>query len=259
MKSGIEYVKAGFLVRFRYKANAVLQVAGTIIIVLIQYYLWSTIGNNTDIGIENILLYTILARIVLSLYPDYTTINFVAGKILKGEIVLYLVRPIKLPLIVFCNEIGNLLYNLVFIFFPSILITWLIVDLPINIISLENICHFIISFILSYIISFLLSYLIACLAIWIVNIWGILEFYDALLILCGGTLLPLSIYPEVIQKILIYLPFQSIFFTPLAILTGNDPLVSNPILIQFLWIVILIGINYILTQFIKKRINFMGG
>jgi len=259
MKNGIEYAKAGFLVRFRYKANSVLQVAGTIIIVLIQFYLWSAIGNNTDIGIENILMYTVIARIVLSLYPDYTTINFVAEKILKGEIVLYLVRPIKLPLIVFYNEMGNFLYNLVFIFFPSILITWLFIDLPTDIISLKNICYFIISFMLSYLISFLLSYFIACLAIWIVNIWGILELYDALLLLCGGTLLPLSIYPEIVQKVLIYLPFQSIFFTPLSILTGNDPLVSNPILVQFLWIVSFVGINYILTQFIKKRTSFMGG
>src|SRR5690625_5535382 len=101
MKNGIEYAKAGFLVRFRYKANSVLQVAGTIIIVLIQFYLWSAIGNNTDIGIENILMYTVIARIVLSLYPDYTTINFIAIILLNVEYYLYFVILINMTLFVF--------------------------------------------------------------------------------------------------------------------------------------------------------------
>src|SRR5699024_9251625 len=98
---------------------------------------------------------------------------------------------------------GNFLYNLVFIFFPSILITWLFIDLPTDIISLKNICYFIISFMLSYLISFLLSYFIACLSIWIVNIWRILDLYYVLLLLCVGTLLTLSIYREIVQKFLI--------------------------------------------------------
>ncbi|MGG4178631.1 ABC-2 family transporter protein [Virgibacillus pantothenticus] len=259
MNRAIEYTKASFQIRFRYKANSILQIAGTIIVVLIQYYLWSSINMDSNVGVENIILYTILARIILSLYPDYTTIRFVADKILKGEIALYLIRPLKLYIIVFFNELGNLLYNLIFIFIPSIIITLILVDLPLSVISLENTLLFIVSFMLSYFLSFLLSYFIACLSIWIINIWGILEFYDALLLICGGTLIPLSIYPEIVQKILALLPFQSIFFTPLAIFTGNNSLVNNPLLVQVLWIILLIGINLVVTNVIKKRINFMGG
>lgn len=254
------YIKGSFYSNLQYKSNTLLQIIGTMVIVFIQYYLWIAIGENTNIKhFRNILLYVVLSRIILSLYPDYNTINFVSNKILKGDIVYYLVRPIQLWRITFANEIGVLVYNILFILSPTVILTMLFLDVHFEVITLTDIIFFVLSFLCAYILSFLLSYAIAKLSIWLVDIWGILEFYHVLLLICGGTLIPLNVYPEIIQKILLFFPFQSMFYTPLSYLTGTPSIVTYPILVQLLWIGIFIIINIFIDYKVKNKSDYMGG
>ncbi|KAA2301109.1 hypothetical protein FY526_26700, partial [Clostridioides difficile] len=138
--------------------------------------------------------------------PDHGTVSFIADKILRGNIVIDLSKPVRLPVIVFFNEIGSLAFNFCFVVIPSIIFSMVFIKIPLNIISASQLLLFFISFVLAYILSFLMCYLIASLSIWIGNVWGVLEMYDALIMIFGGSLVPLSLYPGLLKTIAVYTP-----------------------------------------------------
>jgi len=253
------YCIAAYKTSFIYRSNVWLQILGVIILIAIQFFLWtSTMQEENTTIIYSILIYTIFSRIFVFILPGARTIKFISDKILTGKIIMELIKPIRLSVITFFNELGFLIFNFLFLVLPSMVIIFLIFDISILNLHFLNL-EFVISFFFSFILSFLISYCIGTLSIWIGNIWGVNELYNALMIVFGGSLLPLSLYPEFLKNIALFLPFQCIYFTPLAYFSGITSISGNPILIQFMWILIFLLIMNFLTKMVNRKVAYMGG
>lgn len=119
--------------------------------------------------------------------------------------------------------------------------------------------YFIMVLILSGIIFALLQALIGALAFWVTEIWPFAETFEVILYLFGGTLAPMSLLPNAIQRISLYLPFRYIFYEPVMMMLGNqhDPL--SLLIRQGIFVVVLVIFYKLLWRAGIKRYEGIGG
>jgi ABC-2 type transport system permease protein len=79
-----------------------------------------------------------------------------------------------------------------------------------------------VSLLLAFIISFNFDYAVGLTAFYTESIWGISTTKEILISVLSGALLPLQFFPAAIQQILMVLPFQAMYFTPLMMITRPD-------------------------------------
>ncbi|WAA09133.1 ABC transporter permease [Fervidibacillus albus] len=261
---GFAYFLASFKISLRYRVNVWLQVLGAIILVSIQYFLWENIGNHNEsllngIEVNSIMLYVIFSRLLVFIIPGNGTTSFISQKILKGTITVDLLRPVHIQVSALCHEFGKLLFNSIFILVPSILISILFLDIPIVKVDVDQLLLFGLSITLSYLLAFQMSFMIGVFSIWFGNVWGVREFYEALLMIFGGSLIPISLYPTFFQMIAIYSPFQSIYFTPLTWISNIDHFIDHPIVVQVCWLFIFGSLNHFLLRYALRKAVIQGG
>lgn len=111
----------------------------------------------------------------------------------------------------------------------------------------------IVFFLLSFCFAFLLKYIIGCilgfLTTWIGEISGLLDLWDNIESFLSGGLVPLSLFPKQINKVISCLPFKYTLFVPVNIYMGNleQDEIFAAIGIQLIWCVSL-GIILIATR-----------
>jgi ABC-2 type transport system permease protein len=84
---------------------------------------------------------------------------------------------------------------------------------------------------------------------------------DTIVSILSGSLIPIWFFPEGVQKVLAYLPFQYTYQTPLGLYIGKITVSEGllQILIQFVWIVILGGLTIIAWRRARRNVLIQGG
>ncbi|MGX7085000.1 ABC-2 family transporter protein [Gemella bergeri] len=116
-------------------------------------------------------------------------------------------------------------------------------------------------YLLSYIIAFLLGYIVALLSTVFIRINGISELVNALLIIFGGGLLPLDLYPKLLLKISEVTPFYAIMYAPISIIVYDNDFGKILFIlgIQIFWLITLLIVSKKLSQYVFKKFDIMGG
>ncbi|MCB1045867.1 MAG: ABC-2 family transporter protein, partial [Calditrichaeota bacterium] len=83
-------------------------------------------------------------------------------------------------------------------------------------------------------------------AFWADNVWSLNVLFRFASGLLGGTMLPLSLFPEWGQRILVWLPFRQLFSEPVLILLGQHSTGAwlRSLLVTLLWI----GVAWVLQN-----------
>ena len=106
---------------------------------------------------------------------------------------------------------------------------------------------------MSFLICVLFDFCFGMVAFFTTYIFGMLMAKEAIMSFLTGQLIPLSFFPEVVQRMFDFLPFSSIVYTPVMIYlgkyTGSELLFV--LFRQAAWVVIL----YLLGTFIWKRVT----
>ena len=84
---------------------------------------------------------------------------------------------------------------------------------------------------------------------------------DAVLLFLTGQLIPLSFFPDVVQKVFSYLPFSSMTYTPVMIYLGKYQGMEllKVLLIQLAWVVLLYLFGSLIWKKVTKRLIVLGG
>ena len=114
---------------------------------------------------------------------------------------------------------------------------------------------------MSFLISVLFDFCFGMVAFFTTYIFGMLMAKEAILSFLCGQLIPLSFFPESIQRIFDFLPFSSMVYTPVMVYlgkyTGTDLLIV--LLKQALWVVILYAFGSLIWKKVTKRLIVLGG
>jgi len=110
---------------------------------------------------------------------------------------------------------------------------------------------FLLSLLLASLLQFFLFESLSLLSFWVENTYGIRFTMRVIMEVLGGALIPLSFFPEILEKIFLFLPFHFLIYLPMKIYLGKMEMNQIPLKlsIEVGWIV---GFG-ILNLFVWKR------
>ena len=128
-------------------------------------------------------------------------------------------------------------------------------------INLASILIFLISIILGCLINIYYSYIFGLLSFKFYNIWGISQIARAIIMLVSGAMIPLTFFPEIIQKLFNFLPFSSIIYTPAMIYLNklSYAQIAKSLGLQLIWVVILMVLSKIMWNKVIDKLTIQGG
>jgi len=249
-----------------YRANVVIFVLGDAMILAVTYYLWKAIFNSSPERILNgfsfqeMIIYVLLSFVV-AIMIDPGINGTIYREVKDGSIAMNLIRPINFQKRIFFEGLGNFLYNLCLIFsIGFIAIIYLSIKYQGGV-NLLNIILFMVSVVMAFCINFLFSYSLSLLSFKITNMWGLFQIMQAVVQLLSGALIPMVFFPSIVQKIFVFLPFQSMIYTPCMIYLGKLSVgqIIISLGIQFIWIILLYLLSKVMWKALIKNLVILGG
>lgn len=228
-------------------------------------FLWKSVYqyNDTISGFSfNQMLVYFLATNLFFIFTDMETVWSMSEEIKEGRISLYMVKPIsyKMRLVfeVFGRMIGILILLIPVVFATGVVIT-LIFDIVWTI-TLIDVMLSILFIPLIILLMFEFSFFFGTLVIYTNNEFGLVIFMSVFIRIVSGQLIPIALYPEAIQNMIRYMPFQFISYPPLILLdkvSDMQGLIGLGIL--FLWVILFKVINHFMYRFSIKKMVVFGG
>lgn len=274
--------------KYTYRFKALMWSFSTLFNMLVQYYLWKTIYfelNGTFMGIarNNYLTYISFGVVFYNITSCMENMN-IAEDIKTGNISINLTKPLNYKMLVFFRHIGSKVGEAISLL-PLIVIAFVLTGY--TSMSLLDVLFFGVSTILAMILFFLFSYLMGILTFWTTNYWGLQFFTNSIMGLFSGQLVAINFYIEVgkgvnfatnslsflhhpefimcfniLGKVAYCLPFQSMYYTPMAILSGlvhGRVTMTVHIFLQIFWIFCLNAVIHIVWNQAQKKIIIYGG
>jgi ABC-2 type transport system permease protein len=129
-----------------------------------------------------------------------------------GQLAVQLVRPLSYAASNFGRSMGERTVRFAFNLTIGAVVA-LVLAGPIAL-SLQGVVMFLLVLPMAFVIDFLGAFLVGLCAFWLESTQGIALIYSRLMMILGGLLMPIEVYPESIQPILRALPFAAILNVP---------------------------------------------
>ena len=98
-------------------------------------------------------------------------------------------------------------------------------------------------------------------AFWLIVTWPLNMLLAAIYKLLSGSWIPVAMFPDLLSKINILLPFRAIYAIPVTIITTpmDQDSILSAIGVQFIWLVILFLLSELTWVTGKNRLVVQGG
>lgn len=246
-----------------YRFEVITVLVTNLIMMMATVFLWKTAFNGIDnasgVNEGQMVTYAILSSILSSIFSFEVeaTLN---SNIREGNIAIDLLKPINLIGKYFAQDIGGFITNLVNKLLPLIAIVLLFIKIlpPVNFIySLL----FSFSVILCYLLLWSMDAIFGIMTFWLMDIGNLVGIKNVFIKLLSGSIIPIWFFPNSLQSILNFLPFQYTYQTCLSIYIGKLSVIQavEAICIQGIWTFLLMMIVYLLWNKARKSVQVQGG
>lgn len=263
MRSYFPIARATYMIGIVYRFGFLFTILGNVVYLGVAYYLWKSIYAYSDtirgLTFNETFLYVGLGSaifILLKTYADW----FIHYEIREGNIATYLTKPIDYQIYNLFANLGSLLMNLTAITVPTAFV--LIFIFKVNIPPGIGLLLFPVSLLLAFLISFSIDYFIGLLGFYSESIWGVSMTKEIIVTVFSGALIPLQFFPDAMQRVLYWLPFQAIYHTPLMMITRPDQGLSvflPMLLVQVAWAALLFFLARLFYNQAIKVLRIAGG
>ena len=263
MRSYFPVARATYMIGLVYRFGFLFGIVGNLVYLGVAYYLWKSIYRYADVirglTFNETFIYVALGSaifILLKTYADW----IIHYEIREGAIAMYLTKPIDYQIYALFANFGALLMNLSAITVPTALVMLFV--FKVNFVFGPGLFLFPISLLLAFLISFSIDYFVGLIGFYSESVWGLSITKEIIVTVFSGALIPLQFFPDAIQRVLYWLPFQAIYHTPLMMLTrpnqGLDVFLSM-ILVQLLWAGLLFLLARLFYNQAIKVLRIAGG
>lgn len=253
---------------FAYKGRFYLFIVCRIFSVFILYYLWMAIYGSSETGVlggltQNEMIVYIFMSFIVSSIVTISISSDIGFHVIDGSIAINLIKPINYRGSLLAGALGRMIYRFVV---PSLII-WIGVELykavglGLPVVSFERIILFLVSCILSFLIYVLFDFCFGMIAFITTYIFGLAIIKNAILSFLTGQLIPLTFFPNEMQKIFEFLPFSSMNYVPVMIYLGkyNTQELAFALARQGIWVIILYVVGGLIWKKVTKRLIVLGG
>ncbi len=254
MRKYFELIKIGFKEQIAYRFDVMSGAFLSIFKILLAYILWSAIfKGKTVIGgytFEMMMTYYLAVAFFMQLEKSKDMVWQFYNEIRQGLFTKYVVRPIN-PILVFMSLSFSKTFYVVGINGLAFIGWILVFRKQLYTPDADAIAITAVFVILGLLLMTQLNYLITMFSFKVIEIAGLFFATLDIISFLSGELIPLSFLPEVVERVVMYLPFYYILYYPASLLLGmNQGNILQGLIIVSSWIIGLV----ILNQFMFKRL-----
>lgn len=264
MISYIYIIRMNLLTSLAYRFEVFSSVISHFVVMFAGVFVWKAAYSGMPSSVEGVterqmVTYIIVSFLISGLF-DISVEWSIGEKMRDGSIVSDFIRPLNPFFCWLMEDIGQSLNALFLRFLPLLLISSLVFGFSLPC-SLGAAIVFIPSCLLSYFILWFINAITGMLAFWIIDLRYMGIVTGIIIEILSGSMIPLWFFPEKIQSVSRFLPFQYTYQTPLGIYIGKTALneAIPSMLLQALWVLILAGLACIMWKRAKKRLFVQGG
>ncbi|MFZ5828021.1 MAG: ABC transporter permease [Bacillota bacterium] len=218
----LAYARNAFLTALAHRVDLWGTMLSTLVMLLVQYALWRAIyaAGSGEIGgftLSEMLTYVLLGRVVATFTSPEVTF-WLQIRVRRGTIALDLARPIDMQLVLFAQGLGTNLFRLVAVGIPAFGLLWGLGLTPLP--GPDRLLLFALSLVLGYLILFGLNFLLGLVILQTGSGNGLDDLEEMVIRLFSGRFLPVTLFPDWLRAVSRALPFEGIYYLPLAIYTG---------------------------------------
>ena len=273
--------------KYTYRFKALMWSLSTLFNMLVQYYLWRSVyeevnGNFLGVTQEEYLVYISFGVVFYNVISCMENMN-IAEDIKSGNIAMNLCKPINYKTMVFFRHLGSKAGEFIGLI-PLILVAFLLTNN--TSFDLFRLALFSISTLFAFLLMFSFYYMVGIFTFWTTNYWGIQFLTNSIMRLFSGQLVAIEFSHQLgsgevvlsglsilqnpffttfftlLEKLAYCLPFQSMYYTPMSILSG---IIKTPrdigahIVLQIIWLLVLNILTAIMWKRAQRKIMILGG
>ena len=220
MRHSMRYAWIGYTAArsaMAYRAEVILRCSFLTVILYIFMRMWTVVyaGENRVAGLTlpQMLWYLMITQAIFGSSPRVWA--EVDDDVRTGRLAVQLIHPVSYVGAHLSRDMGARMVRFTINLLVGITVTLLLVG-PIQI-SASGLAMFAIVLPAAFLLDFLGMFLVGLGAFWLESTAGLALIYNRLVMLLGGMVLPLEIYPEVLRPVLRFLPFSSMVSAPARI------------------------------------------
>lgn len=187
----------------------------------------------------------------------------IADGVMEGSVVMTLLKPIDYRISLIFKALGEAMYR----FLAPAVFIWIGLEvykttvLGLGVTPIRNILLYIVSTVMSFFIYVLFDFCFGMVAFITTYMFGMNMAKEAILSFLSGQLIPISFFPEILQRIFDFLPFSSMIYVPVMVYLGKYSGMELAFVLgrQLFWIVLLYVLGTFLWSRITRRLVVLGG
>jgi len=264
LRKYLTFLRAGLIEMVQYRLSLFIMVVGNLLYLILIYFLWKAIyaSAGTDrvngMTFSDTLIYLVLATAMFTFMEMYSVWE-IGRDIQSGKMVLNLLKPMEYRSYLFWSYSGTLVAHFLVTFLPTFIIVRIVTGdtIPLGL----NLLQFLGAAAMAVIINYYIDFIVGTICIFTESIWGINIMKQVIVLLLSGATIPVAFFPEGLKTVVYFLPFQSIYNTPLTILIGKEP--TENVLwmmgLQLFWCLFLGVVSRLFWNRSIRRITVNGG
>lgn len=260
----LAFTASAFQTQLVYRSQVWAQALGYFISISAKVAIWVAVFAGLDsvdgITLPQMVTYAIVAGSVDVGWHWEQFIRKVGAQIESGDVSVFLLKPLRYPMMLFSAECGNLIFGLIALIAPVTILSGLLYGfMPPA--SLAHGVLFVAMWALGFLILYLLTAIAALLSFWLMTAFALEWMLTALLAILSGRIVPLWFYPGQAAAVLEVLPFAWIAFHPTAVYLGEvgvDGALSL-VALGLVWVGVLTAVMALLWARASRRLIVQGG
>ena len=262
MRPYFELMKRSFLGRRAYKLELLLGVLTSFASVFVVVALWRALyaagGEPRGISLSAVTTYAVVSMGMRTAFMmnEFT----LERKVLTGEIVVDLLRPISIPLSLLSSTVANSAFNLIGQAVPTFVIAVILFHIPLPRTLLAG-TLFLASVVLGFLLLFSFSLNFWALTFWLERTYSVITIKNSLVALTSGLLLPLWFVPKELIGLFNTLPFQYVYFAPISLYLGrlSPSMAIHAFVLQIVWLAVFSTSAWLIWKAGVKNLIVNGG
>lgn len=264
-----EFSRMGFVNILAFRLRYYTGILTYLINVTVYYFIWSAVYHPARIGavtasiggynLPQMLTYVSVGWIIRSFYWN-TIDQEMAYEVIEGKIAMDFIKPVSIQWMWLWRAMGESAFRLIMLTAPTAVVIALIFPV-LKPASAGHFAMFVLAAIGSFLLMGAINFMIGTCAIPLKSILALIRAKYWLIELLSGLLVPVTMFPKVLQSIMAFLPFEHIAFTPLQLYLGkiSGAAAARALATQWFWVIALLWLGSVWWNRATRKITIHGG
>src|SRR6202041_1723233 len=258
-----EFARVGFVNILAFRLRYFTGIITYFLNVTVYYFIWSAVYSSgqsiAGYNLAQMITYVSVGWMIRSFYWN-TIDQEMAYEVIEGKIAMDLIKPVSVQWMWISRAIGESAFRLGLLTLPTAVVVALVFPVQ-GPASRENFLLFLVAVLGSFFLMAAINFMIGTCAIPLKSILALIRAKYWLIELLSGLLIPMSFFPDRVQKVLAWLPFEHIAYTPLQIYLGklDRGTALRALGIQWLWVIALLWLAHVWWERASRKITIHGG